>query len=75
MCGCSKIPNAVPRRCRCTPATSLICLHANCDSPGGKVKTWRAAENNASSLQALSLGPAHTVCGAIRSVACESAGA
>ena len=44
MCGSSKLPNAAPRRSRFTPATNLICLHANCDSPGDKVKTGRPRE-------------------------------
>jgi len=41
MCEGLDLSNAAPRRSRFTPATSLIRLHANCDTPGGKVKTWR----------------------------------
>ena len=44
MCGCPKLLNAAPRRPRFTPATNLICLHANCDRPGDKVKTGRLRE-------------------------------
>ena len=46
MCGCPKLLNAAPRRSRFTPATNLICLHANCDSPGDKVKTGRLREQH-----------------------------
>ena len=56
MCGYPKLLNAAPSRSRFTPATSLICLHAHCDSPGDKVKTGRRG-NNASSSQFVLVGP------------------